>query len=108
MTGAGFFIHTTHAPWQFGTRVAFTHHGGYIPIGFFQLWHVNSGVTKYIEGHSDAGREDSHFATLWPRCKRALIPEVLAYHLESEPGQMGVNWRGRKTKPFSIDSMETV
>ena len=83
-------IYTTHAPFQFGTRVQLAHQGGYIPIGFFQLWHADSKILKYPEGHTDAGREDSHFATLWPRGKRSLIPEILfCYHLESEAAVMG-------------------
>ena len=77
---------------------------GYIPIGFFQLWHADSEILNYPEGHTDAGREDSHFATLWPRHKRQLLPEIIAYHLESESAPMAVNWKGRATKPFSIDS----
>jgi hypothetical protein len=100
--GGGFFCHITHHGQLLGTRVAFQHHGGYVPIGFFQLWHADSGITKYPEGHTDAGREDSHFPTLWPRRKRALIPEFVVYHLESESAQMAVNWKGRKTKPFGI------
>jgi len=101
--GNGFFIHTTHAPFQLGTRVAFQHHGGYIPIGFFQLWHPGeSKVSAYPEGHTDAGKEDANFPTQWPRRKRALIPDILAYHLESEAAEMAVNWKGRRTKPFGI------
>jgi hypothetical protein len=103
--GNGFFIHTTHSPFALGTRVAFQHHGGYIPIGFFQLWHPGeSGISKYPEGHTDAGKEDANFPTQWPRRKRALIPEILAYHLESEAAPMAVNWKGRQTKPFRINS----
>lgn len=105
VAGNGFFIHTTHSPFQVGTRVAFNHEGGYIPIGFFQLWHADSGVLRYLEGHTDAGREDSHFAAQWPRAKRGFIPEITAYHLESESAESTVNWKGRKTKPFSIDSV---
>jgi hypothetical protein len=102
--GAGFFIHTTHAPFPMGTRVSFQHHGGYIPIGFFQLWHPGeSGISKYPEGHTDAGKEDANFPTQWPRRRRHLIPEILAYHLESEAAEMSVNWKGRKTKPFRIE-----
>jgi hypothetical protein len=104
--GNGFMIHTTHSPFQLGTRVAFGHDGGYIPIGFFQLWHPeSSGVKQYPEGHGDAGREDSHFATQWPRSKRGFLPEITAYHLESELAEMCVNWKGRVTKPFSVDSI---
>jgi hypothetical protein len=101
-TGAGFFIDIEHTGQQLGTRVAFQHHGGYVPIGFFQMWHADSGVFTYPEGHTDAGREDSNFPTQWPRRKRALIPELILYHLESGYEQMGVNWKGRKSKPFGI------
>lgn len=100
--GAGFFLHIEHHGQHLGTRVAFQHHGGYVPIGFFQLWHADSGIITYPEGHTDAGREDSHFPTQWPRKKRALIPEIVVYHLESESEQMGVNWKGRKTKAFGV------
>lgn len=101
--GDGFFINMAHCPFPIGTRVAFQHAGGYVPIGFFQLWNASSGIVKYIEGHSDAGREDSHFAAQWPRRKRGFIPEIVAYHLESEFAVMGVNWKGRKTKPFGVE-----
>lgn len=98
--GNGFFINVTHSPFPLGTRVAFDHEGGYIPIGFFQMWHKDSGIFKYPEGHTDAGKEDARFPIQWPRKKRGFIPEVTAYHLESEPAEMAVNWRGRKTKAF--------
>jgi len=101
--GNGFFIHTHHHGQQLGTRVAFQHFGGYIPIGFFQLWHADSKHFVYPSGHTDAGREDSVFPTHWPRSKRALIPEIVVYHLESESAEMGINWKGRKSKPFAIE-----
>lgn len=100
--GNGFFIHISHHGQNLGTRVAFQHAGGYIPIGFFQLWHADSGVLQYIEGHTDAGREDSHFPAQWPRSKRGFLPEIIVYHLESEAAEMAINWKGRKTKPFGI------
>jgi hypothetical protein len=101
--GNGFFINTVHSGFPLGTRVAFDHEGGYIPIGFFQLWHADSGISKYVEGHSDAGREDAVFPTQWPRRKRGFIPEITAYHLESEQAEMAVNWKKRTTKPFGPD-----
>lgn len=104
VAGNGYFIHTTHSPFPIGTRVKFDQAGGYIPIGFFQLWHADSKMTKYPEGHTDAGREDSYFASQWPRDKRQLLPEILAYHLESEAAPMAVNWKGRATKPFSMEA----
>lgn len=103
VAGNGFMIDVSHSPFQLGTRVSFDSHGGYIPIGFFQLWNPKaSGHSKYEEGHSDAGREDSVFAARWPRSKRSLIPEIAAYHLESGHYPMAVNWKGRVSKPFSM------
>lgn len=99
--GNGVFIHTTHAPFKIGTRVQFPDSGGWIPIGFFQLWHA-SAARAYPEGHNNAGREDSLFGKQWPRSKRGFLPEIMAYHLESENAPMAVNWSGRKTKPFQV------
>jgi hypothetical protein len=104
--GNGFFINTTHSPFPLGTRVAFEHHGGWIPVGFFQLFHADSNMLTYPEGHTDAGREDAVFPTQWPRRKRGFIPEITAYHLESEPAAMATNWQKRVTKPFSVDSIK--
>lgn len=74
----------------------------WVPIGYFQMWNVASGVLSYPEGHSDATHEDALFALQWPRAKRHLIPEFYAYHLESERGPMGANWKGRTTKFFGV------
>lgn len=104
-TGNGFFIDLEHAPFPLGTRVAFGHENGWIPIGFFQLWNAASGQLKYEEGHTDAGREDSVFPIRWPRSKRGFLPEILTYHLESELSPMGTNWKKRQSKPFSVDSV---
>ena len=100
--GNGFFLHITNHGQQLGTRVAFQHFGGYVPIGFFQLWHAASGILRYPEGHTDAGKEDSVFPTHWPRRKRGFIPEIVVYHLESELAPMGVNWAGRRSRKFGM------
>ncbi len=99
------FIHTTHTEGRagIGTRLALDHNGGWLPIGFFQLWHAQSGITRYPEGHTNAAREDTLFPAQWSRSKRALIPEILAYHLESENAVMGTNWQKRTTQPFRLD-----
>jgi hypothetical protein len=96
------FVHTTHTGSLagIGTRVAFEHLFGWLPIGYFQLWHAQSGRKRYPEGHTNAAREDTLFPAQWPRSKRALIPEILAYHLESEDAPMAANWQKRTTKPF--------
>jgi hypothetical protein len=96
------FVHANRFP--VGVRIASAGHGGYVPIGFFQMWHASSGRLTYPEQHSDAGRGDMLFAAQWPRSKRALIPEIIAYHLESEPAPMGANWGGRKTRRFQDES----
>jgi hypothetical protein len=101
--GGGLFVHTGHSGQTIGTRVMFKQHGGWIPIGFFQMWHAESGQLRYPEGGKNACAEDSDFAARWPRRKRGFIPEVIAWHLESEHAPMAVNWAGRKTKQFQVD-----
>lgn len=79
---------------------------GYVPIGFFQLWHSStdewSGIrTKpYPDKHNTACRGDVQHGLQWDRAKRALIPEIIVVHLESEAASNGTNWHGRKTRRF--------
>lgn len=81
-----------------GTRFVTTAVGGYIPIGFFQLWNPQAtGIATYPAKHNGAGRTDYQFAQQWPRLKRGFLPEIIAYHLESEKAPQGINWSGRKT-----------
>jgi hypothetical protein len=87
---------------ELGTRVMHDFAGGYVPLGFFQMWDPKtSGVTKYPETSTDAGRTDTLFAQLWPRSKRSMIPEIVCYHLESEDASMAKNWNGRCSLPFT-------
>lgn len=84
------------------TRVMAKDSGGYIPIGFFQMWNpLVSGIRLYPEQHTSAGRGDMVFAKQWPRSKRGFIPEVVGYHLESVDAAMSANWNGRTTAPFT-------
>lgn len=95
----GAYIHMNAFP--IGTRVMQGNASGYVPIGFFQMWHPGvSGITRYPEGHTDAGREDGSFAMQWPRSHRALIPEIVGYHLESDDARNASNWSGRVTAAF--------
>lgn len=97
------WIHTNAFP--IGTRVMQPHAGGYIPIGFFQMWNPNvSGVKCYPDKHKDAGRTDMLFAMLWPRGLRGFIPEIIGYHLESVDSGFEANWKGRKTAPFTHEA----
>ena len=94
------FVQCTAFP--IGTRVASMGPGGdgYVPIGFFQLWHAGITGRRAYPCHGDAGRGDFQFGRAWPRARRALIPEIVGIHLESEPSEMATNWRGRRSKPF--------
>lgn len=98
---SGAYIHMDKFP--MGTRVMQGHAGGYVPIGFAQLWHPGaSGVATYPEQHDTAGRTDVLFAMQWPRAKRGLIPEVVMYHLESDDAANAANWNGRTTARFGV------
>ena len=97
-----------HPHYQPGSRWVSSIHG-WAPIGFFQLFHgsalIDNGyhIRNYTLTHGDAARTDVQFALQWDRRDRHLLPEVIALHLESEPAEIGANWRGRTTKPFRPD-----
>lgn len=64
---------------------------------------INAGLEKLnLNGWAVhmAGREDTVFSQYWPRRERALIPEIVGYHLESDDASMAANWNGRVTAPF--------
>src|SRR5262249_29533331 len=88
-----------------GTRWVSKLHG-YVPIGFFQLFHgsalIDRGIhlRQYPYHHGTAARTDVQFALQWDRRLRQLLPEVIVLHLESEPAALGANWSGRTTRPF--------
>lgn len=79
---------------------------GWLPIGYFQLFNRNALALRdplYPTQFDTAADSDVQFALQWSRMNRALLPEFFVYHLESEaanPGDIGVNWRGRRTKFF--------
>lgn len=79
---------------------------GWAPIGFFQMWHSSvdewCGVrTKhYPQTHGTACRADVQHSLQFDRKDRALIPEIIVAHLESEACPKGTNWKGRKSKQF--------
>lgn len=73
---------------------------GYLPIGYFQLWH-SSQHRQYPIHNGSAEHGDVLFAVQWARERRILLPELFVYHLESDgDAPMGTNWKGRKTKRF--------
>ena len=92
---------------SFGTRVLHFDYGGWMPIGFFQLWHFDSGVMRYpVKIDSNAEHVDVLHAMKWPRSRRVLIPEILALHIESEKLNGKNNWKGRESKPFGPPDSE--
>ncbi len=79
---------------------------GYVPIGFFQLWHaqyMHNYELRYPETEGTAENMDVQWALRWRRAKRYLLPTFRVFHLESEPTHMGANWNGRTTRPFTHD-----
>ncbi len=97
--------HWFHPELQAGSRWISAIHG-FVPIGFFQLFHGDAltqggyRVRSYPIHHGDAARSDVQFALQWDRRNRHLLPEVIVLHLESEPAKLGANWRGRTTARF--------
>ncbi len=81
---------------------------GYCPIGFFALRHGDSGRAsrdlRYPEDGNEATHTDVQYALHWDRHKRHLIPEVVAYHLDSCASPIGANWCGRVTPEFNLDA----
>ncbi len=77
---------------------------GYCPIGFFQLWHsqyMHQHELRYPDTEGTAENMDVQWALRWPRKQRLLLPTFRVFHLDSEKTTMGINWQGRKTKPFT-------
>ena len=72
-----------------------------LPIGYFQLWHIDADKNTYPEIHENAARSDMLFAKQWAPNKRKLIPTAIGLHIESEEASMGTNWNGRKTGLFT-------
>ena len=96
-------------PSNFPFMARFVHETeGYCPIGFFQLRHGDSGRQsrdlRYPEDGNEATHTDVQYALLWDRHKRHLIPEIVAYHLDSCASPIGANWCGRVTPEFSLDT----
>ena len=100
------YVHSNAFP--VGTRICKWGDGdGYIPIGFFQMWHA-SLKKVYPEEHGYAGRSDMLFAMQWPRAERSFLPEILGIHLSTADltaaEKMGTNWCGRVSTEFGAPS----
>jgi len=98
--------------WPVGARWTDIRYG-YVPIGYFQLWHESADTRKgvrlrrYPEWHSNAARADVKFALQWDRRRRQVLPEVIVAHLESGVSPMGANWNGRKSPRFAAKAPQT-
>jgi hypothetical protein len=93
-------------PFPMGSRISIRHYGGFIPIGFFQMWRHGTCKHRYPIDHGSAERTDVLHSLQWPASRRKLLPELIAVHLESEPSSMGTNWYGRKSRPFGPDGRD--
>jgi hypothetical protein len=92
------YIHVP-PPFSMGARITIRDQEGYLPPGFFQLWH---GHRRYPVWQGDAEHTDISFAMQWDRQHRRLLPELYCVHLDSMPSgsPMGANWKGRKSPRF--------
>lgn len=75
---------------------------GFVPIGYFQLFYDGGNKSKYYpETHNNFATSDLEFAYQWDRSHRALIPEIVGIHLQTDDNiKMGQNWNKRNTKRF--------
>lgn len=90
---------------EIGSRLIY-HDQGWLPIGFFQLWHSEAefaGIYRtrpYPTGSSSAAHDDVQFALRWDRRRRILIPDFLVAHLVTEDMTQRCNWGGRQSARF--------
>ena len=80
-------------------RIAIRDYGGYIPIGYFQMWNGKHG-RRYPIARGDAEHTDVLHAIQWDETERHLIPEIVGVHLQSKNVSLGTNWKGRKSPRF--------
>ena len=83
-----------------GSRVKIHAYDGYLPIGYFQLWHGSTGRRYPTTQQDGAEHTDVLHAIQWGAEERHLLPDFFVVHLDSEPAAMGANWQGRRTPRF--------
>jgi len=71
---------------------------GYLPLGFFQLWHA-SCQKPYPYSLGTAAHDDMMFSALWPESKRRLLPGAICYQVLGKNPKIGENWEGRRKQP---------
>lgn len=99
-TGHDYMCRVKVPPFPLGDRIALEDQGGWLPIGYCQLWHSSTNRRYPTTHNADAERTDVLHAMQWEPKNRELIPEVIAVHLQADEAALGANWKGRKTPRF--------
>jgi hypothetical protein len=84
-------------------RIGLRNHGGWFPIGFFQLFCPSVASQGRFYPHRPTPpfkNTDPEFAVRWQRSERELIPEIIGAHLLSQRAPFDANWKGRTTRRF--------
>ena len=71
---------------------------GYVPIGFFQLWHAVA-QKPYPYSLGSAAHDDVMFADQWATSHRRHLPTVICHHLCAREPSLGENWDGQRRQP---------
>jgi hypothetical protein len=71
---------------------------GYVPIGFFQLWH-SSAQKDYPWSLGTAAHDDVMFAEQWPAPFRRHLPTIICQHICPHNPILGENWDGNRKQP---------
>ncbi len=94
-------------PFPMGVRLSKLEYGGWICLGYLQIWHTSKKLL-YPTEHTTAARGDLAHSLVFPRSKRVLLGETYCLHLDSGPVGMGANWNGRTTKEFCPYQLDPV
>jgi hypothetical protein len=76
---------------------------GYVPIGYFQLWHARA-QKPYPYSLGTAAHDDVMFAEQWATEHRRHLPTVICHHLCAREPKLGENWEGHRQQP-RLDQM---
>lgn len=90
-----YMIHPPHGL-RPSTRVGHSDYEGWLPIGFFQLWHSSEQTRYPVKQGSHSEHTDVLFAANWAPENRILIPDFYVVHI-STGREVGENWSGRKS-----------
>lgn len=90
-------------PFPLGVRLNKSDFGGWIPLGYFQMWNQGKLKLSYPTINDNAAHSDLRFSQLFGREHRHMLSEFFVIHLETKlvgENKMGANWEGRRTPPF--------